>query len=251
MKVTLIGGKGLLGTHLGPRLSEAGHEVVVASRSPAGDGQVRADLVSGEGLEEAVAGSDVVVHLASDPRQPSKTDIGGTRKLLDVLGAQHLIYMSIVGVDRHPFPYYRAKHQVEQMIDKSGIRHSILRATQFHDFVAYFIGAACKPPVALIPKRFVFQPIDTGEVADHLAGLVESRAPGLQPDLGGPEVLTAEQLARTLMAATGRERPMINLPVPGKAARAFKQGAHTNPERAVGQMTWEEYLSTREEPDSS
>lgn len=250
MRVTVLGGKGLLGRHLRPRLEESGHEVIVASRSARGGAEARADVATGEGLSEAIEGSDVVVHLASDPRQPSKTDVAGTRNVLDALGAQHLVYMSIVGVDRHPFAYYRAKHQAEQLIDKSGARHSILRATQFHDFVSYFLGAACKPPVALIPKRFVFQPIDTDEVATHLAGLVESRAPGLQPDLGGPAIHTAEYLARTLMTAIGRERPMINLPVPGNAARAFKDGLHTNADRTVGTRTWEEYLSTRKEPGS-
>lgn len=242
MNVTLIGGKGLLGRHLRPLLAQVGHDVTVASRSAGGEGEVKANLVTGKGLDEAVDSADVVVHLASDPRQPSKTDVEGTRKLLDALEGQHLVYMSIVGVDRHPFFYYQAKYQVEQMIDKSGIPHSILRATQFHDFVAYFIGAACKPPVALIPKRFVFQPIDSAEVASHLAELIGSQAPGLQPDLGGPEVLTAEQLARSLMTATGRERPIVNLPVPGKAARAFKNGVHTNPDRAVGTRTWSRYL---------
>lgn len=242
MKVTVLGGTGLLGSRLTPLLEDAGHEVLVGSRSSSGEGRVRADLVSGEGLEVAVDGADVVVHLVSDARQPSKTDVGGTRRLLDVLGAQHLVYMSIVGVDRHPFFYYQAKHQVERMIDKAGVRHSILRATQFHDFVAYFLGPASKPPIALIPKKFVFQPIDTGEVAEHLAGIVESREPGLQPDIAGPAIHDAEYLARSLMEAKGRERPILNLPVPGKAARAFKEGAHTNPERAVGTRTWEDHL---------
>lgn len=248
MRVTVFGGKGLLGSHLVPRLENAGHEICIASRSARGEGEARADIATGEGLAEAVEGSDIVVHLASDARQPTKTDVAGTRNLLEILGSQHLIYMSIVGVDRHPFAYYRAKRQAEVMIDTSGVPNSILRATQFHDFVAYFIGAACKPPVALIPKRFVFQPIDTSEVATYLAELVETRAPGLQPDLAGPKVHTAEHLARTLMTSIGRERPIINLPVPGKAARAFKQGAHTNPDRAVGTTTWEEFLSAREEP---
>lgn len=242
MKVTILGGTGLLGSHLAPLLQNAGHEIVVTSRSASGDGRVRADLNTGEGIEEAMTGADVVVHLASDARQPSKTDLEGTRRLLDILEAQHLVYMSIVGVDRHPFFYYQAKHRVEQMIDKSGVRHSILRATQFHDFVAYFLGAASKPPIALIPKRFVFQPIDTGEVAEHLAALVESRAPGLQPDVAGPAVHDAEYLSRSLMEAKGRERPILNLPVPGKAAKAFKEGVHTNPDRAVGVRTWEDFL---------
>lgn len=242
MNVTVLGGKGLLGSHLVPLLRERGHEVKVTTRDPSNEDEVRADFTSGDGLAEAVDGADVVAHLVSDARRPARTDLEGTKRLLGVIGSQHLVYISIVGVDRHPFAYYRTKLEVERLIGDSGVGHSILRATQFHDFVAFFLGAACKPPVALIPKRFVFQPIDTSEVASGLADLIDSRSPGLQPDLAGPVIHDAEYLARSLMTAKGRERPVLNLPVPGRAARAFRDGAHTNPDRAVGKRTWEEFL---------
>lgn len=242
MKVTVLGGKGLLGRHLTPLLDERGHQATVTTRAPSDGAELRADFVSGEGIEQAVDSADVVVHLVSNAAKPAKTDVEGTRKLLDVITGQHLVYVSIVGVDRHPFAYYRAKHETERLIAESGVAHSILRATQFHDFIARIMRAACRPPLALIPKKFVFQPIDVGEVAIAVADLVESRKPGLQPDMAGPEILTAEHLARTLMEAIGRERPMMNLPVLGQAARAFRDGLHTNLERAVGQKTWDGYL---------
>lgn len=243
MRVTVLGGRGLLGRHLVPLLTEAGHDVTSTSRSP-GEGLAKTDLESGDGLHDAVKDADVVVHLASDARKPKKVDIRGTQNLLEALGDdQHIVYMSIVGVDRHPFAYYRAKFEAEQMIKASGLPHTILRATQFHDFVAFFLGAACRPPIALVPKKFVFQPVDTSEVAGQLATLVHDPRPGLQPDFAGPEVHTAEYLARTLMEIRGRERPMLNLPVFGAAAAAFRQGVHTNVERAVGIRTWEEFLA--------
>jgi len=244
MRVTVLGGTGLLGRHLVPLLKETGHEVTVASRST----KVKADLATGEGLADAVEDADLVVHLASDARKPDKVDVAGTQNLLNVLDSQHLFYMSIVGVEKHPFAYYRAKHQAEQLIQSSDLKHTILRATQFHDFVAYFFGAACKPPIALIPKRFVFQPVDTAEVASELATLIHTQRIGLQPDFAGPDVHDAEYLARTLMEAKGRERPILNLPVPGKSARAFKEGAHTNPDQSVGRKTWEAFLNERYSP---
>ena len=244
MKITVVGGQGLLGRRLTPILVEAGHDVTVASRSAVGDAKARIDLTTGEGLVEAVRGASTVLHLATDARQHQKTDVAGTRKLLDVIEGQHLIYISIVGVEKHPFSYYRSKYKVEQMIENSGTSHAILRATQFHDFVAYFLGAACKPPVPLIPKRFVFQPIDTQEVAAHLAELVETGRTGLQPDIAGPEIQTADYLAKSLMTAQGKSKRIINLPVPGKAAAAFRQGVHTNADRAVGVRTWEDHLET-------
>ena len=245
MRVTVLGGGGLLGQNLVPLLIETGHELTIASRSS----DSRTNIETGEGLAEVVKDADLVVHLASDPRNSEKVDIAGTANLLDLLDHQHLFYMSIVGVDRHPLTYYQAKYQVEQMIESSDLTYTILRATQFHDFVAYFLGAAAKPPLALIPKRFVFQPVDTAEVAGELATLVHTRRTGLQPDFAGPAVHDAEYLARTLMEAKGRERPILNLPVPGKAARAFREGLHTNPGQAVGHVTWEEYLTRQYPPD--
>ena len=239
MRVTVLGGSGLLGRSLTPKLTEAGHVVTVASRSS----DAKVDLESGAGLADAVKDADVVVHLASDARKPRKVDVAGTAGLLELIDGQHLVYMSIVGVDHHPFTYYRAKHEVEQMIEASGVSYTILRATQFHEFVAGFLGAACKPPIALIPKKFVFQPVDTGEVASRLAALVHDPRHGLEADFAGPEVHTAEYLARSLMEARGRERPILNLPVFGKAARAFRAGVHTNPEAATGLRTWEEFLA--------
>lgn len=241
MRVTVLGGKGLLGSRLIPLLDEVGNDVTVASRSAG----AKVDLETGEGLEQAVEDADIVVHLASDPRKPRKVDVAGTARLLDALDGQHVFYLSIVGVDRHPFSYYQAKHEAEQLITQSGLPYTILRATQFHDFVAYFLGAAVRYPVALVPKRFVFQPVDTDEVARELATLIHARRPGLQPDFAGPEVHTAEHLARTLMTAMGKRRMMINLPVPSDSARAFRAGAHTNPEQAVGRRTWNEYLEER------
>lgn len=242
MKITVFGGKGLLGSHLLPLLAESGHDTIITTRSPSGKNELKADFLTGEGMNEAVSEADVVVHLVSDATKPRKTDIDGTGRLLGMMGDQHLVYISIVGVDRHPFAYYRAKYETEQLIVDSGISHSILRATQFHDFIARIMRAACRPPLALVPKKFVFQPIDTAEVAATLTELIESQSPGLQPDLAGPEILTAEHLARTLMEAIGRERPMLNLPVPGQAARAFRDGLHTNADRAVGTKTWDTYL---------
>ncbi|MDX1468888.1 MAG: NAD-dependent epimerase/dehydratase family protein [Acidimicrobiia bacterium] len=239
MNVTVLGGRGLLGSRVSRLLEEAGHEVLVASRSAA----TPVDMASGHGLRAAVEAADAVIHLASDPRRPKKVDVGGTRRLVGLIEEdQRLIYASIVGVDRHPFGYYKAKHDAERIIAEHHEDHVILRATQFHDFVAFFIGAALRPMVALIPKNFVFQPVDTDEVASRVAGLVHTSHRGLLPDFAGPEVLTAEYLARSLLAAQGKTKPILNLPVPGKAAAAFRAGLHTNPDEAVGVKTWDDYL---------
>jgi uncharacterized protein YbjT (DUF2867 family) len=128
------------------------------------------------------------------------------------------------------------------MIESSGASYSILRTTQFFDSIARLLNRALARPVASIPKRWVAQPVETREVAAAMARLVENRPGGLQPDFCGPEILSAEHLARTFMETTGQTKPLINLPTPGPAGRAFRAGLHTNPERAVGVKTWAEFL---------
>lgn len=238
MNITVLGGKGLLGRHLTPLLEEAGHQILIASRSS----DPAADLETGAGLAIAVEKADVVIHLSSNAFKPAKVDLEGTRRLLEVLTGQPLLYVSIVGVDRHPFRYYRVKHAVEKLIESSGHRHAIVRATQFHDFVAYVLSLGCKPPLAIVPKGYVFQPIDVTEVAANIRDLIQSGAEGRTPDLAGPEVLGIDHLARSYMTAAGRERPLLQVSVPGRAARAFRQGLHTNPDRAVGRKSWDEFL---------
>ena len=250
MNVTILGGTGALGRLLVRALTDKGHALTIAGHSvvpePApGLRGARIDLATGEGLGEAIATAECVVHLASDPRRPKEVDVSGTERLLGQIGDRHLVYLSIVGVDRHPFPYYRSKYAAERLIEDAGGLHTIVRATQFHDLVAYWIEGMTNSPIARVPRGYVYQPIDNREVAAEVADLVEDRPQGRAPDLAGPEILGIEHLARTYMAAKGRRRPLLRYPKPGPVARAFRQGVHTNPDRAVGKMTWAEHLQWR------
>jgi uncharacterized protein YbjT (DUF2867 family) len=206
---------------------------------------VRIDLGSGEGVGDAIADAECVVHLASDPLHAWEVDVSGTQRLLGQMGDRHLVYMSIVGVDRHPLPYYKAKHAVERLIEDTGGLFTIVRATQFHDLIAHRVDRMTNSLIARVPRGYVYQPIDLLEVAGLVAALVESRPQGRAPDLAGPEILGIEHLARTYMTAKGKERPLVSYPKPGRVARAFRQGLHTNPGRAVGKVTWADHLQRR------
>ncbi|MFZ0015623.1 MAG: NAD(P)H-binding protein, partial [Acidimicrobiia bacterium] len=241
LKTVLIGGGGQVGRLLQPILVEDGHEVAVAGRTS----DVPVDLTTGAGLATAVEHADVVVLLASDPRAPEATDVAGTRRLLDVLEGQHLVYLSIVGVDRHPLPYYRAKYEAEMMISDSGAAHTIMRATQFHGFVEWKLQRWCHRWLATIPAGYVYQPVAIEEVASELARLATGEPKGRASDFGGPEVLPMETMARSYMTARGREAPVLRYPAPGSAAAGYRRGLHTNPERAVGSKTWASYLEER------
>lgn len=243
MTVAVIGGTGALGRLVVAGLAGRGIGAMVVSRSASGPGTAIADLVTGVGLPEAIADCDTVMLLASDYRRPREVDIGGAAHVLSSIGDRHLIFISIVGVDRHPLPYYQAKHEVEQMIQAGTPRYSIVRATQFHGFVASLIERMIRGPLCVVPWGYRYQPIDIGDVAGHLVDVAEAGPSGLLEDVTGPEVLGISWLARTYMTAKGRERPILALPTLGKVASAYRHGLHTNPGRAVGTTTWSEWLA--------
>ncbi|HEY9615970.1 MAG TPA: hypothetical protein V6C64_03975, partial [Microcoleaceae cyanobacterium] len=155
----------------------------------------------------------------------------------------HIVYVSIVGVDRNPYPYYAMKLEVEQMIEQAAIPWSILRATQFHEFILTLIQALDRLPVMLIPKGFLLQPIQASEVADRLVELALAAPAGRVSDMGGPEIRTAAELARAYFKATGRRRSVVEVPIPGKIAQAFRTGAQLCPDQKYGKVGWELFLS--------
>jgi uncharacterized protein YbjT (DUF2867 family) len=244
-EILVTGGTGSLGSRVVDGLRAAGRDVRVLSRSER-PGTVRGDLLTGEGLEEAVRGVDTIVHCASSPRKTRQVDVEGTERLLRVAGragVSHLVFISIVGVDRNPyFPYYRMKLEVERIVERSPVPGTILRATQFHEFVLRITQFLKRLPVMMMPKDFLLQPIDVGEVADRLVELALSKPVGHAPDIGGPEVRTAAELARAYFAAAGRRRRVVEVPLPGKTARAFREGAQLCPEERYGKIRWEEFL---------
>ncbi|MFD5424316.1 SDR family oxidoreductase [Streptomyces sp. NPDC127084] len=245
--ILVTGGTGTLGRLVTERLRAAGHDVRVLSRRSQ---PYAVDLREGTGpLAEAVTGVDTIVHCASSPRGG---DERAARHLIDAAhraGVRHLVYISIVGVDRVPLGYYRTKLAVEKLIEESGIGWTVLRTTQFHEFVLEFLERAGKLPVMLLPAGLSDQPIEVGEVADRLVELANGPAPaGRVPDMGGPEVRTLPELARAYLRVSGRRRPLLNLPLAGKVYRGFRDGGHLTPERAVGEVTFEQYLAGRSRP---
>jgi uncharacterized protein YbjT (DUF2867 family) len=241
----VTGGSGSLGRPVMSSLMGRGVRVRSLSRKP-GENQVVGDLATGEGLAAALDGVDTVVHCASDTRRFGKTDVVQARNLIDAArasGASHLVYISIVGIDRVPMPYYRRKLEVEELIASSGIAWTILRATQFHGFL---IDMFFKPqriyPFLMVPRGTV-QPIAVEDVAERLAGLAVGAPNGRVDDLGGPEVLTFDEAARAYLSAAGRKPRTVHVPVVGKLARSIAEGGLTCPDHAHPGLTFREFLN--------
>lgn len=253
MRILVTGASGTLGRHVTRLLAESGAEVHGLSRSErtSADGMTwhRGDLATGEGIADAVAGMDVIVHCASDPRRP-KGELPAARTLAEAAraaGNPRLVYISIVGVDRIPFGYYQAKYAVERYIENGGLPYAILRTTQFHDLPAMILDALAKMPGVLpVVTGLRIQPIDAGEVAVRLAELaLAPEAAGRADDMGGPETFTFAELARSYLAATGRRRALVPLRIPGRAMRGFRAGHNLAPGHVAGRRTWREFLAAR------
>lgn len=244
VRVLVTGGTGMLGRKLVPRLVERGHTVRTLSRRAAVVDDraeaMRGDVISGEGLAAAVAGVDVVVHAATNAQwRARRTELAGTRNVLEAIAGSdvHLIYVSIVGVDGHRFPYYKAKWAAEQLVESSSVGWTIQRATQFHDLLDRFLGL----PVFPATPNLAFQVVDAGEVAARLGDLVEADPGARVEDFGGPEVLGIRDLAASRRRITDRRSRLLRVPRLGPL-RDLDDGLHHCPDHKVGRTSWEDWL---------
>jgi uncharacterized protein YbjT (DUF2867 family) len=255
--ILVTGGTGTLGRQVVPRLRDAGCDLRVLSRrshqAAGGIEYVTGDLLKDEGIQAAVDGAGIIVHCAGG----SKGDDEATRNLVRAAsraGAQHLVYISVIGADRIPvvsgidramFGYFGSKLAAERVVADSGLPWTTLRAAQFHDLILMVAQQMTKLPVIPVPAGFRFQPVDAGEVAARLVELALGTPAGLVPDIAGPRVYTVADLLRGYLRARRKRRLMVPVRLPGKAARAVRAGANLAPERAVGHRTWEDFLAER------
>lgn len=243
MTVLVTGGTGGLGRPTVVALRAEGREVRVLSRR-AGQGHAVGDLSTGAGLAEALRGVSTVVHCATTRFR----DIRQTENLIEAAehaGIEHLVFVSIVGVDAIPsYVYYRDKVASEQAFIASELPLTILRATQFHDFVAGFFVPQRRLPLLLVPELPV-QPIAVHEVAGRLAQIAAGPPLGRAEDIGGPEILTVMDAARQWQRAHGTRRRMLPVPVPGRTGAAFRAGLHTTGLPGYGTQTFAQYATDR------
>jgi uncharacterized protein YbjT (DUF2867 family) len=160
---------------------------------------------------------------------------------ISVVGADRVPVVS--GVDRAIFGYFASKLACEHVVTDSGLPWTTLRASQFYDLIAKTARPMAKLPVIPVPSGVRFQPVDAGEVAARLAELAVGAPAGLVPDLAGPRIYPMAELIRSYLRAYGKRRPMLPVRLPGRAARAIRNGANLAPDLAVGRRTWEDFLA--------
>ncbi|MEU1328424.1 SDR family oxidoreductase [Streptomyces sp. NPDC005865] len=247
--ILVTGGTGTLGSHVVPLLREAGHSVRILtrnSREPAPGIEYRScDLLRGDGLDEALQGIETVLHLAGGP----KGDDEATENLVRAAraaGVRYLVYISVIGADRIPLAYFRAKLGAERAVAESGIPWTTLRAAQFHDLALTLAEKMGKLPVVPAPGGMRWQPVDARDVAARLVELTLGEPAGLVADLSGPEVYGLGELVRGYLKSTGKRRPLMPVRMPGKVGRAYRSGENLSTVGgASGTRTWEAFLAER------
>jgi uncharacterized protein YbjT (DUF2867 family) len=210
MKIVVIGGSGLIGKKVVANLSGSGHEVVAASRSSG------VNTVTGEGLAQALAGAQVVVDVANAPSWEDSAVLAffetSGRNLLAAeadAGIGHHVALSVVGTDRLlASGYFRAKMAQEELIKASPIPYTIVRATQFFEFVGGIAQAATEGQTIRLPPALM-QPIASEDVAAAVADAALAEPLNGTFDLAGPEPIRQDDLVRQFLNATEDAREVI------------------------------------------
>ena len=206
MKIVVIGGTGLIGSKLVTKLREAGHETVSAALESG------IDTYTGKGLEQALEGAQVVVDVSNAPvLDDSAVDFFHTssRNILAVettVGVSHHVALSIVGIDRLPDSgYYRGKLAQEEAVKAASVPYTILRATQFFEFLERIADSSTEGDTVRLPPVLV-QPESADDVAAALADVAMSKPVNGIVELAGPEAFRFDELVRRVLSAKNDPR---------------------------------------------
>lgn len=210
MKIVVIGGTGLIGSKLTAKLKALDHEVVVAVPSTG------VNTLTGEGLDEAFSGAQIVVDLANSPNFEDevamhffKTAGANIFAAEKKAGVRYHIALSVVGTSRLlASGYFRAKQEQERIIQASGVPYTIVHSTQFFEFMAAIVGSATVGDEVRVPPA-AFQPIAAEDVAELLKDITLAGPKNKIVEIAGPERMPQDEFVRTYMQATGDRRKLL------------------------------------------
>jgi len=213
MKIVIIGGTGLIGSKTAPILRQAGHEVVAAAPNTG------VNTITGEGLKEAMAGTQVVIDLANSPSFEDKAVLEffetSGRNLLGaetIAGVRHHVAVSIVGTDRSPDSgYFRAKVAQEKLIQASRVPYTIIRSTQFLEFLRSIAASGADGDVVRISPG-LFQPIAADDVAAVVAEVALAAPRNGIVEIAGPERAPFSEIVARYLKGVGDPRKVVSDP---------------------------------------
>ncbi|MFD5419155.1 SDR family oxidoreductase [Streptomyces sp. NPDC127069] len=242
MKFAVIGGTGLIGSQVVKNLNAAGHEAVPHSQSTG------VDVISGQGLDEAVTGADVVVNLTNSPTFDDAS-LAFFQTSMDHLlaaahkgGVGHFVILSIVGVDQVPeLDYYRAKVLQENILAAGPIPYSIVRATQFMDFMEAVLSWTADGDTIRLPATPI-QPIASKDVADAVAEVASGVPLAGIRNIAGPEIFSLDDLGRLTLSRKGDNRTVVTDPTAGMFA-VVKGDALTDKDAQLAPTRYTDWLA--------
>ncbi|GAS95095.1 dTDP-4-dehydrorhamnose reductase [Mycolicibacterium canariasense] len=210
MRISVIGATGLIGSKVVDLLNSDGHDVVAASRTSG------ADVLTGDGLTDALAGADVLVDVVNSPSFDDGPVMDFfTRSTANLVaaakaaGVRHYVALSIVGVDTLPESgYLRAKVAQERTITASGLPYTIVRATQFEEFTEAIVASLDAGDVVRAPDALI-QPVASDDVAAAVAHAATADPRDGIIEIGGPAQISFADLARRVLAAQGSDKTVV------------------------------------------
>jgi uncharacterized protein YbjT (DUF2867 family) len=245
MKFTVIGGTGLIGSQVVAKLAEGGHEAVAASLSTG------VDLISGDGLDKALEGADTVVNLANSPTFDDKsldffrTSMGNLLAAGERAGVGHQVVLSIVGVDQVPgLDYYRAKVLQEELLRQGPTPYSIVRATQFFEFVDAVLSWTSDERTVRLPATPI-QPMAAADVAAAVHDVVTGEPLGGVRNVAGPDVFTLDDLGRLTLELTGDGREVVTDGTAGMFAAVDGDVLIGGPDARIAPTHYRDWLQKR------
>lgn len=262
MRILVTGGTGHLGQAIVSRLKPEGYDVRILARHPRDDSSVewvKGDLANGEGVEEAVAGIDEIIHAATNSpaarrgrfklgdflRSPADVDVGGTEALLAVAeqaGVKHFVHVSIVGLDHlSRLPYSRRKLEAEQIVKTGDVPWTIVRATGFYWLLERMFENMTEQPILALPAHARMAPVDSDEFAQFILECVADGRRGEREDFAGPQTLSMIELMEQYLSARGLQRRIRRAPLPRKLQAAMTAG-NTSTNARLGITTWAQWL---------
>ncbi|MFE9764553.1 SDR family oxidoreductase [Streptomyces sp. NPDC005808] len=242
MKIAVIGGTGLIGSQVVRNLNAAGHEAVPHSQSTG------VDVITGQGLDDAAAGADVIVNLTNSPTFDEASPAFFQTSMDNLLaagqkgGVRHFVILSIVGVDQVPeLDYYRAKALQEEILVAGPIPYSIVRATQFMEFVEAVLSWTTDGDTVRLPATPI-QPIAAKDVAAAVAEVAAGAPLGGIRNIAGPEIFTLDELGRLTLSSKPDGRTVVTDPNSGMFA-AVKGDVLTDKDAHLATTRYTDWLS--------
>lgn len=233
-----------MGQHVSKELSSRGHEVRILSRNAP---EFRVDLRTGDGLEPALKGCDVVIDTSNAQKRSADTLVEGSRRLLaaeEAAGVGHHVCVSIVGCDLIPSGYFQVKADQERVVAAGPVPWTIVRATQFHELMAQTLQSIGKLGVLPLPHASL-RTIASADVARAVADAAEGAPLRSRIDVVGPEQQDLRELARSWRKITGRRPLLLPIRLPGKLGKALREGAAVTERPDVrGRTTFTTWLAS-------